>query len=403
MPVDFDDPVRIVRVITRLNIGGPAIHAILLTRDLRALGYHTILAKGDCEEGEGDMGYLLDSTDPVYRVPELSRSVSPIRNLRAFVRLWRILRHERPTIAHTHTAMAGCLGRAAAILAGVPVIVHTFHGNSLRQYFSPAVSAVFLAIERLLARRTDAICVISRQQLNELSDELRIAPCSRFRIVPLGLDLSPWLKLPSPKPADPIRIGWFGRLVEVKNIRLLLETAATQTKRRFEFHIAGDGSDRHLVESAVRNLPGRVIWHGWQHDITPILEASDLLIQTSRNEGTPVALIQGMAAGRPFVSTAVGGVVDMSSGNARNLTPGAKWFDNAVLVDPRPEAFASVLDELARSPDRIVQMGKSARDFAGRNYRKETLISNLDTLYRDLLDRKLPHLHRSHLLAPNQA
>ena len=394
---------KIARIVPRLNIGGPAIHTILLTRDMPSLGYSAVLIAGECEPGEGDMGYLLDPADPVYTVPELSRSVSPLRNLRALVRLWRILRHERPVIAHTHTAMAGCLGRAAAILAGVPVVVHTFHGNSLREYFSPVVNAIFLAIERLLARRTDAICVVSRQQLDELSDDLGIAPRSQFHIVPLGFDLSPWLTLPSPQPAEPIRIGWFGRLVDVKNIRLLLEIAAAPTEHRFEFHIAGDGPDRHLVESAVRNLPGRVIWHGWQHDIAPVLEACHLIVQTSRNEGTPAALIQGMAAGRPFVSTAVGGVVDMTCGGARDLTPGAKWFDNAVLLDQaRPQAFVCALDEFARSPQRIIEMGRSARDFAAGNYRKETLISNLDHLYRELLDRKLPHLDRSRLLVTNQ-
>jgi glycosyltransferase involved in cell wall biosynthesis len=389
----FKDFPKIVRIVTRLNIGGPAIHTILLTRELPPLGYHSVLVAGDCEDGEGDMGYLLDAADPIRRIPDLSRSVSPLRNLRALWKLWRLLRKERPAIAHTHTAMAGCLGRAAAILAGVPVIIHTFHGNSLRQYFSPAVSAVFLTIERLLARRTDAICVISPQQLDELSSDLRIAPRSKFRVVPLGLDLTPCLQLPLPAPARTIRVGWFGRLVDVKNIGLLLETAASVQKsnHRFEFHVAGDGPDRHLIESALPHLAPQLVWHGWKRDITPILAACDLVIQTSRNEGTPVALIQGMAAGRPFLSTAVGGVVDMTSGEARSLTPGATWFDNAALVEPRPEAFALALNEFARSPERIAEMGQAARVFASARYRKEALISNLDSLYRELLERKLPH------------
>lgn len=386
--------VSIMRVITRLNIGGPALHAILLTRELPALGYHTILVAGDCEDGEGDMSYLLDPADPVHRVADLSRSVSPVRNLRALLRLWRIIRKERPAIVHTHTAMAGCLGRAAAILAGVPVIIHTFHGNSLSQYFPPITSAIFLAIERALALRTDAICVISPQQLNELSSELRIAPRSRFRVVPLGLDLTACLELPPPAPAGTIRVGWFGRLVDVKNIGLLLETVASvqSSNNRFEFYVAGDGPDRHLIEAALPRFSPQLVWHGWQRDIMPVLAACDLVVQTSRNEGTPVALIQGMAAGRPFLSTAVGGVVDMTCGDARGLTPGATWFDNAVLVDPHPDAFARALDEFARWPGRIVEMGQSARAFASARYRKETLISNLDSLYRELLEQKLPDL-----------
>lgn len=384
---------KIVRVVTRLNIGGPAIHTILLTRELSALGYQSALATGDCEDGEGDMSYLLDPADPVHRISELSRSVSPIRNLRALWRLWQLMRTEQPDIVHTHTAMAGCLGRAAAILAGVPVIVHTFHGNSLRQYFSPVASAVFLAIERLLARWTDAICVISPQQLGELSSDLRIAPRSKFRLVPLGLDLSPCLRLPLPTSATPIRVGWFGRLVDVKNIGLLLKTAASvqNGSHRFEFHVAGDGPDRHLMEAALPRLAPQLVWHGWQRDITSLLASCDIVIQTSRNEGTPVALIQGMAAARPFLSTAVGGVVDMTCGEAQCLTPGATWFDNAVLVEPQAEAFARALVEFAHSPGRIIEMGRSARLFASAHYQKEALVSNLDSLYRDLLDGKLPH------------
>ena len=405
MQVDVRYPVPLLRVITRLNIGGPAIHAILLTRELPALGYQSMLAAGDCEDGEGDMSYLLDPADSVHRIPELSRSVSPVRNVRALWKLWRILRQERPAVVHTHTAMAGCLGRAAAILAGVPVIIHTFHGNSLRQYFSPAASAVFLAIERLLARRTDVICVISPQQLDELSSDLRIAPRSRFRVVPLGLELSSFLQLAPPEPSDVLRVGWFGRLVDVKNIALLLEvvTAACQSHRQFEFHVAGDGPDRCRIEAALPRLSQHLVWHGWQRDITPILGACDVLVQTSRNEGTPVALIQGMAAARPFISTAVGGVVDMTCGPGRDLTPGARWFDNAILVDPRPEAFIQALDELASSQYRIVQMGEAARSFAAAHFRKEALVANLDSLYRELLERKAPHLVRSSRLAATQA
>jgi glycosyltransferase involved in cell wall biosynthesis len=390
MPADVAGGVRIVRIITRLNIGGPAIHTILLTRELPRLGYRSVLVAGDCEDGEGDMGYLLDAASPVHRIPDLSRSVSPVRNLRAFWKLWRMLRKERPSIAHTHTAMAGCLGRAAAILAGVPVIIHTFHGNSLRQYFSPAASAVFLAVERLLARRTDAICVISPQQLEELSSDLRVAPRSKFRVVPIGLDLTVCLELPLPAPSGTIRVGWFGRLVQVKNIGLLLDIVQ-KSERRFEFHVAGNGPDRRFIEAALPGLASQLVWYGWQRDIIPILASCDLVIQTSRNEGTPVALIQGMAAGRPFLSTAVGGVVDMTVGEARTLTSGAAWFDNAVLVEPRPEAFASALAEFATSPERIPKMGQAARALASARYRQEALISNLDSLYRELLERKLQH------------
>jgi glycosyltransferase involved in cell wall biosynthesis len=386
--------VSIVRIVTRLNIGGPAIHTTLLTRELSALGYDTVLAAGECEDGEGDMSYLLEAGDRFCRIPSLSRSVSPRRNLAALFRLWRLIRSERPAIVHTHTAMAGCLGRAAAVLAGVPIIIHTFHGNSLRQYFSPARSAVFRMLERLLSRWTDAICVISPQQLDELSHDLKVAPRSKFSLVPLGLDLAPFLSLPLAAPVAVLRVGWFGRLVDVKNIGLLLETitALQNGQHHIEFHVAGDGPDRPAVEAALARLAPQLIWHGWQRDILPILAICDVLVQTSRNEGTPVALIQGMAAGRPCLSTAAGGVVDMTCGSPRALTPGARWFDNSVLVEPNADAFASALEECSRSPGRVTEMGWAARTLACASYRKEVLASNLDSLYRELLDRKCPHL-----------
>jgi UDP-N-acetylglucosamine:LPS N-acetylglucosamine transferase len=177
---------RIVRIITRLNIGGPAIQVVFLNRDLQNRGYETLLLTGDCEAGEGDMAYLLDRSDPVRRIRHLSRSVSTFKNLRALWQVWRILREVRPDIVHTHTAMAGCVGRAAAILAGVPVVIHTYHGNSLRHYFSRIASAVFRNVERALALHTDVLCAVCPQQVHELSDEMQIAPREKFRVVTLG-------------------------------------------------------------------------------------------------------------------------------------------------------------------------------------------------------------------------
>src|ERR1017187_4053716 len=134
---------KVVRVITRLNIGGPAIHTLLLTREMAALEYRTVLVAGSCEVEDEDMSYLVRSGDDGRWVPELSRSVRPWRNRKAIWRLWRLLRRERPTIVHTHTAMAGCLGRVTAVLSGAPIVIHTYHGNSLNEYFSRFRAGVF--------------------------------------------------------------------------------------------------------------------------------------------------------------------------------------------------------------------------------------------------------------------
>jgi glycosyltransferase involved in cell wall biosynthesis len=381
---------KVVRIVTRLNIGGPAIHTLLLTRELAALEYRTVLVAGSCEPEDGDMRYLLRPSDPVRWVPELSRSVRPWRNLKALWRLWRLLRRERPTIVHTHTAMAGCLGRLAAVLSGAPIVVHTFHGNSLDRYFSPIRAVVFRRIEQLLARRTDALCVVSPQQIGELSAKFHVAPAHKFRVVPLGLDLDEFFALRPPAGNGPLTVGWFGRMVPVKNIALLAATMenALQRSPGIRFVIAGDGPDRAALHDILERHRDCVEWIGWQKEILPAVARCDVLLQTSRNEGTPVALIQGMAAARPFVSTAVGGVVDMVSGGAAQSCDGARWHANGVLVDPDSTALAGALAALADNPALVPRMGLAGRAIASRQYRKETLVLNVDALYRELLRKK---------------
>jgi len=380
-----------VRVITRLNIGGPAIHTLLLTRELAALDYRTVLVAGSCEPEDGDMRYLLRSGDSVRWVPQLSRSVRPWRNLLALWRLWRLLRRERPTIVHTHTAMAGCLGRLAAVLSGAPIIIHTFHGNSLSEYFSRARAGVFRRIEQLLARYTDALCVVSPQQARELSAKFGVAPARKFRVVPLGLDLNDYFGLRPPASSGPLTVGWFGRMVPVKNVALLAAVIEEVARRGIDirFVIAGDGPER----AALSHLRGRVELLGWQREILPAVARCDVVLQTSRNEGTPVALIQGMAAARPFVSTAVGGVVDMVAGDASRAGDGARWYQNGVLAGPDAPALAAALEAFAKDRTLVDRMGLAGRAFAAKHYRKEKLIENVDSLYRELLAQK--HLEDS--------
>src|ERR1700691_3195702 len=381
---------KVVRVITRLNIGGPAIHTLLLTREMAALEYRTVLVAGSCEPEDGDMRYLLQPADPVRWVPELSRSVRPWRNLKALWRLWRLLRRERPAIVHTHTAMAGCLGRLAAVLSGAPIVIHTFHGNSLDGYFSRIQAGAFRRVEQLMARFTDALCVVSPQQATELSAKFRVAPAHKFRVVPLGLELDDYFALRPPADSGPLTVGWFGRMVPVKNIALLAATVedVLQRSQDIRFVIAGDGPDRAALTALLDRYGGRVDWMGWQKEILPPMARCDVVLQTSRNEGTPVALIQGMAAARPFVSTAVGGVVDMVSGSAARATGGARWYANGVLTECNAGTLADALVALADDRTLVTRMGLAGRAFAARQYRKETLVANLDALYRGLLQKK---------------
>jgi len=323
-------------------------------------------------------------------LPDLSRSVRPWRNLKALWRMWRLLRRERPTIVHTHTAMAGCLGRLAAVLSGAPIVIHTFHGNSLNEYFSRTRAGVFRRIEQLLARFTDALCVVSPQQATELSAKLHVAPAHKFHVVPLGLELDDYFALRPPAGTGPLTVGWFGRMVPVKNIALLAATIESALERNpdIRFVIAGDGPDRSALTGLLDWYGGRVEWLGWQREILPAMARCDVLLQTSRNEGTPVALIQGMAAARPFVSTAVGGVVDMVAGSAERASGGARWYANGVLTESNARTLADALEALAKDRTLVSRMGLAGRDFARRQYRKETLVGNVDALYRELLNKK---------------
>jgi glycosyltransferase involved in cell wall biosynthesis len=382
----------IVRVLTRLGAGGPPIHAVLLTRELSKLGYSSVLVTGSPDRQDGDMSYLLREGDHVHSIPEMSRSVSLWDDFRALICLYRFLRRERPSIVHTHTAKAGVLGRIAAWMAGVPVVVHTFHGNVLSHYFSRPVSWAIRQIERALAHLSDGICVLAPQQAAELSDRHHIASRDKIHLIPLGMDLTAFTRLdPAPREAGRITVGWMGRFVPVKNIPLLLAVVKETLRRtdRVRFIVAGDGPEAALVKSLADELgPGRFEWVGWRQDVTSVLAECDVLMQTSRNEGTPVALIQGMAAGRPFVSTAAGGVVDMVSGALRVEHDGCRWFDNGVLANSEPAAFASALCELAGNPGRTASMGRCASAFASASHSLPAMLQSLDALYSALLEKK---------------
>ncbi len=379
---------KIMRVITRMNVGGPARHVLVLAEGLEARGYQTVLVSGTCEPESGDLPLDLPPGRRVLALGGLSRSISPFHDLRAMWRLYRLIRQEQPDIVHTHTAKAGLVGRVAARAAGVPVVVHTFHGNSLSGYFSPRVSSVLCLVERLLARLTNRICVVADQQMQELSGRFRVAPPAKFRIVPLGLDLSREFALPLPALCGgTLRVGWLGRLVEVKGVPLL--AAVIEQSMRLgipaRFLVGGDGPDRETIaRTAARYGPGRVEWTGWQPDAAGMIARCDVMIQTSSNEGTPVSLIQGMAAGRPFVSTAAGGVVDLVTGPESRQASGCRWFENAVLADPDPAAFAHALREFAAHPGLLARMGEAARAFAGARCRAERLVDDIDRLYREL-------------------
>ncbi|MCX6591240.1 MAG: glycosyltransferase [Acidobacteria bacterium] len=355
---------RVLRILTRLGAGGPPQHCLIANRELAARGYETRLAVGQCGREDLAMDYLLSAEDAVVHIPQMRPNLFHPADAAAVLHLYRLMRDWSPDIVHTHTAKAGLLGRVAAAMAGVPHIVHTFHGNVLRGYFNPVLNAAIRTVERLLARRTDAICVLSPQQRQEIVEQFQIASAAQTAVVPLGMDL-PEL----PQATGEFTVGWLGRLVPVKNLGLLAEVVRRTPLR---FVIAGDGPERAVAAALAAEYPGRVEWLGWQQDILPVLARCHVLVQTSRNEGTPVALIQGMGAGRPFVATRVGGVPDVAGAHS-------------IVTAEEPEAISEALLHLSCDSAEWQWRGVEARRFALEQYGKQRMVDQLDRLYQGLL------------------
>jgi glycosyltransferase involved in cell wall biosynthesis len=389
---------RVARVITRLNIGGPSIQATRLTSALGDHGYTTRLFHGRLGTGEGDMSYLLDDGADAVFVPTLCRPVSPFDDLRTLVRLYRELRRYQPHIVHTHMAKAGLLGRLAATAYNLTRgtaprarIVHTYHGHVLEGYFGATTTAVIVSLERLLARASDAIIAISPAIRHELLDGFHIGRGDQYRLVPLGFDLTSFagtgdqarvaarhaLNLPAGVPV----ITTVGRLTAIKQHRLFLDTVkqVAVTHPALVALIVGDGELRQelVAYAADIGVSDRIRFLGWRRDLATVYGATDVFLLTSRNEGTPVALIEAMATAVPGVSTDVGGVKDVINSPAVGLL--AADGDVAGLAN-------AVLRMLGNAEERSA-MGTKARAAVLGRYGFTRLVGDIAALYDDLLSR----------------
>jgi glycosyltransferase involved in cell wall biosynthesis len=398
-------PVRIVRIIARLNTGGPAMHTILLTRALHGERFTSRLVTGVVGPGEGDMQYYAEQQRVVPLViPELGRAVSPLDDLRALVKLFKVLRGEQPDVVHTHTAKAGLLGRLAtvaynllAVLAGVPRarIVHTFHGHIFHAYFGPLVSCLLVLAERILAVFTDRVIAVSERIRDDLVERYRICGARKVVVVALGLDFgwtkgldeaAGWLRVAHGVPPDAVAVGIVGRLTDVKNHALLLDAVRDRPDVRvFAF---GDGELRGVLEDAARRagIDDRVIFMGWERDPARIYVDIDLVCLTSKNEGTPVALLEAMAAGRPFVATRVGGVPDLMVGEPVEHPAGFTVYANGILIPPGDaRALAAALAYMVDRPGLRQAMGLVGQAAVLKRFSAERLAQDVEAIYLQLL------------------
>ncbi len=397
----------IARVIARLNVGGPSIQAILMTDAFRQKGYRTLLLTGEVPEGEGSMEYLARERNIVpITIGTLSRRISWHKDLATLWQLVRIFHRERPVVAHTHTAKAGTLGRLAAIATGVPVRVHTFHGHVFRGYFSPLVTRAFLVVERFLARHTDRIIAISASQKHELAEVYRIAPAEKISVIPLGFDLGPFLAINGRDGAlrqsldcstDTFLVGWVGRLTAIKDPDLFLSSARLlirdsqnlRDSQDFRFAFIGDGELRKHCEDQIQayGLGQVVSVTGWRQKLNRIYADLDLVVLTSINEGTPVALLEAMASGKAFVATDAGGIRDLMVGSAQKQS-GFEVFENGILVPRDGAKLAQAVTYLGERPELRLAMGRVGRSFVTARFSSQRLADDLEALYLSLARSK---------------
>ncbi|MEW6410247.1 MAG: glycosyltransferase family 4 protein [Nitrospirota bacterium] len=410
---------KIIRIISRLNIGGPAIHTILLTSELDRMGYKTILVKGKESEGEGDMLDFADKrgVTPIL-IDELGREISFRKDIIALLNIYTLIRREKPDIIHTHTAKAGALGRLAAFLYTLelrfkklfksnyagnpppPIIIHTFHGHVLSGYFRRFKSLIFIYTEKVLALLSTKVITLSDRLKKELID-MNIGNSRKIEVIPLGLELEGFFSASSKssgykgKFKDSLGIsmeaplvGIIGRLVPIKGHRYFIESAKMvlsskgQGARDVKFVIIGDGELRKELEDYTRELGigDSVIFTGFRSDLHEIYSDLDIVVLSSLNEGTPVSVIEAMAAGKPVIATEVGGVPDLIKNNR-----------TGIIIPPcDSRAIADAIVRLLKDKELREFLGNNAQREVYPKYSVDNLVANINSLYTSLLnDRKV--------------
>ncbi|HEY8703610.1 MAG TPA: glycosyltransferase family 4 protein [Gaiellaceae bacterium] len=386
------EPIKVLRVIARLNVGGPALHVAYLTAGLADRGYETTLVAGTLARGEESMAAASETRGVrIETLPALHREIGPLRDAQAIVRLARLIRKERPTILHTHTAKAGAVGRIAALLAGSarpPIVVHTFHGHVLHGYFNPLTTLAFRMLERWLARVTTALVAVSPEVRDDLV-RLHVAPASKFTVIRLGIELDERTSADENERAETRRqlgvgqdafiVGWVGRMTAVKRTDDVMRALRGLVDRGVDAYLClvGDGPDRDQLERYAHELGvvKRCLFVGYQEDVARFYSAIDALLLPSANEGTPVSVIEALAAQRPAVATRVGGTPDV-------IRDGVDGF----LVEVGDaDALSDRLTELAADPERRARMGADGRERVLGRYAVERLVDDIDRLYRELL------------------
>jgi glycosyltransferase involved in cell wall biosynthesis len=382
----------VLRLVSRLIVGGPAHNVCLLTANLERRKFTSWLAYGRTANGERtnlelarQMGIEPICIEALQRRPGLE-------DFRALLAIRRLLRDIRPHLLHTHTAKAGSIGRIAGLLSGLgsggrPRLVHTFHGHVFDGYFGPYASRSIVMAERVLARLSDAIVVVSESVKRDLTGKYHVAPPEKVHVIPLGFEFGwtdriaasrGWLRARfGIRRACPV-IGSVGRLTEVKNLPMALEgfrRFLCGGRRDARLVLFGDGALRGSLEQQAQHMgiASQIHFAGWEMDRARIYSDLDVVCLTSFNEGTPVALIEAMAAGIPVVATDVGGVRDVVSDG----------IDGELVRSGDAEAFAEALGRVA---SRVGSLRESRRSSVRCAFSVQRLVRDTANLYQRVLE-----------------
>lgn len=370
-----------LRIIARMNVGGPAVQISGLMRGLDPELFDQRLLTGFCAADEQDFIETQADDVVVTRISGLGRAISGRDDIRVLPELIRQIREFKPHIIHTHTAKAGVLGRVAAKAArGNAKLVHTYHGHLLHGYFSPRKTRMVTMVERALATQTDSLVAVGPQVRDDLL-AAGIGEPHQFEIIPPGLELGP---IPEHSLARetlnesgeyPL-VSMIGRVTKIKRPDRFADAVGIihSTNPSVKFLVAGSGDEEADLAARVRNQNLPISLLGWRSDIATILSASNLLILTSDNEGTPLSLIQAAMAGIPVVATDVGSVKDV-------VVAGV----TGILCPANSEAIASAVKELVENPQRAKGMGLTAKKLAEERFGVARLVRDHEELYTRLL------------------
>jgi glycosyltransferase involved in cell wall biosynthesis len=391
---------KVLTIINRLNLGGPAFHVAILTKHLQK-EFEVKLLAGTKQDSEESSDYIIREMGLTFTpLREMKRSLHPWRDFKSYREIRKIIREYKPDIVHTHAAKAGALGRLAAYHERVPVIIHTFHGHVFHSYFHPLKTKVFLKIERYLSRLSSAIVAISDRQKRELTLHYRVCEPAQVHVIPLGFDLSRFQEDTARKrrefrerfllEEDEIAVGIIGRVVPVKNHSLFISSAAHvlgKTSKRVRFFIIGDGESRGAVMQEARRLGIEYCYFpdekkrtaltfcGWVKNIDKCIAGLDIVALCSFNEGTPVSLIEAQAGGRAVISTNVGGIENV-------VRPG----ETALLVSGHNfNDFSDALLRLIEDDALRKRLSDNGWEFVKEKFHYTRLIREMSTLYNMLL------------------